>query len=148
MSVFDLVVGNSGYPRMLMGMSGLEPEMVARYRDHWMEREGDDTLILAVYVRLGGGNRPDYTEQLNAMHALPTFVSDADDGFDNTYCTLRFRLHKELVYAWLYAHRGESQRVNIDEVWDEMWGAAEPIPRDMDVIWRAILGTMGADTDE
>lgn len=148
MSLFNLVVGNSGYPPMLMGISGLTPEMVARYRDHWLEREGEDTLILAVYVRLGGGNRPDYTEQLEQMHALPSFVSDADDGFDNTYCTLRFRLPKPLVYEWMIENHKPGSGVTIDEVWDELWGAAEPIPRDMDVIWRAILGTMGADTDE
>ena len=149
MSLFDLAIGNSEVPRPLMGMAGLTPQIVARYRDHWLEREGEDTLIVAVYVRLGGGNRAEYAEQLDAMHALPTFVSDADDGFDNTYCTLRFRVPKPMAYEWLMEnHRDQHDRVTIDEVWQEMWDAAEPIPRDMDVIWRAMLHSMGADADE
>lgn len=149
MSLFDLVLGNSEVPRQLMGMAGLTPAMVARYRDHWLEREGEDTLIVAVYLRLGGGNRPDYAEHLAQMHALPTFVSDADDTFDNTYCTLRFRVPKTLAYEWLNAHHGDNDNlVTIDEVWQEMWDSAEPIPRDMAVIWQAMLHSMGADTED
>lgn len=149
MSLFDLAIGNSDMPKQLLGMAGLTPFIVARYRDHWLEREGEDTLIVALYVRLGGGNRPEYAEQLDAMHALPTFISDADDTFDSTYCTLRFRVTKALAYEWLTAnHKDTENRVTIDEVWQEMWDAAEPVPRDMDVIWRAMLHSMGADVED
>jgi hypothetical protein len=148
MSLFDLVIGNSGWPPMLMGISGLEPEMVARYRDHWIEREDEDTLILAVYVRLGGGNRPDYTEQLDAMHALPSFVSDEDDRFDSTYCTLRFRLPKAVVTEWFEENRRDDAPNTTEELWEELWRASEPIPRDMSIIWEAIIGTLGAHNDE
>lgn len=152
MSMFNLVIGNTGWPMELMNAVGLTPDMVARYRDHWLERFGEreDTLVLAVYTRLGGGNRPDYKEQFAQMYDLPTFMADADDTFDNTYCTLRFRLDKDLFVAWMQSledEAGPADRPNHDEVWSELWDAAEPVPRDMDVIWRAILQMNGADTD-
>lgn len=149
MSMFDLVVGNTGYPPQLMGLAGLEPSMVARYRDHWVEKDGErtDAVILAVYTRLGGGNRPDYTDELDAMHALPSFISDEDDAFDATYCTLRFRVEQAAAYAWLDEHRVPGTSVPTHEVWEELLGVAEPLPRDMAVIWEAIIQANGAGAD-
>ena len=151
MSMFNLVIGNTGWPMELMEAVGLRPSMVARYRDHWMEHDGDDDLVLAVYTRLGGGNRSEYAEQLAAMHALPTFISDDDDSFDDTYCTLRFRLSKKAFVDWMQDLEDKAgpaaDRPSHNQVWSELWDAAEPLPRDMGLIWRATLQMNGADTD-
>ena len=154
MSMFNLAIGTSGYPPMLMGIPGLHPTMIGRYRDHWLERNGDseDSLILALYTRNGGGNREEYAEQLDEMHSLPSFISDADDEFDSTYCTLRFLFTREQAITWLDAHRREDveQTIEPEEAWDDLLGVAEPLPRDMSLIWRAILQTMegGVNNDE
>lgn len=144
--MFDLAIGNSGWPPQLMEAFGLVPEIVGRYRDHWMERgEDEDSLVLALYTRNGGGNRPDYDDELEAMHALPMFVSDADDTFDSTYCTLRFRTTREQFYQWMQDLEDRNplaERPSHDVVWQELWGAAEPNPRNMDHVWQAMLQTL------
>lgn len=147
MSMFDLVIGNSGFPLPIIDVIYEVPlNQVARYRDHWLERSGEDTLILAVYTRMGGGNREDYAEQIKAIHQTPNFLSDDDDAYDSTYSTLRFGLRKSDFFKRLHAVEAELGKADnvLDEerdaVWDEMWDAAEHLPRDMANIWRAIIG--------
>lgn len=155
MSMFDLVIGNSGWPRALMDILwDITPEMVGRYRDHWLERDesGDEpALVLAIYTRVGGGNRADYAEGIAQMQALTTYVSDADDDFDNTYATFRFRLAKTDLFARMVAQE-ENVKVNPDatynDVWDELWRVAEPTPRNMSVIWQAMIASMEGNLPE
>jgi len=145
-TMFDLAIGTSGYPPMILGMAGLTPDMIGRYRDHWLERSEAGVLIMALYTRNGGGNREEYAEHLRQMHDLDSFVSDADDEFDSTYCTLRFRVTKEQALDWLNRHRTSGADFDDEEVWDEMVNAAEEIPRDMSLIWRATINAMEGGT--
>ena len=148
MSMFDLVIGNSGWPKALMDiMWDLTPEMVGRYRDHWLERDesGDEpALVLAVYTRIGGGNREEYADNIRQMQALATYVSDADDTYDNTYATFRFRMSKSDFIARMIAKEVEggitvSEGAAYEDVWSELWDQSEPLPRDMSVIWEAMI---------
>jgi hypothetical protein len=139
-----MVFGTSGWPNEIMSMYGLRPEMIGRFRDHWVERDGDDALILAVYTRNGGGNREEYAGNNAAMQALPTYIEDADDNFDNTYATFRFRMTREQITAWL----SDTENVDVDDettveqVVDQLFHQAEPTRRDMDVVWQAMIATL------
>lgn len=64
-----------------LAVCGIDPEQVGRFRDVWVERDGDsaDSVILALYTRNGGGNRQDYQDQIGYLHSLPTFVSDREE---------------------------------------------------------------------
>lgn len=150
MSMYSLVFGGSAWPAELMGMYGLTPQMIGRYRDHWLERDGEDGLVCAVYTRNGGGNREEYDSQIKQMQALPTYVSDADDTYDSTYATFRFRMTKEQVQEWLrnIEHAEVEQTTTVEEVWEELWMEAEPNPRDMDVVWQAMIATLPAHEKE
>lgn len=155
MSLFDLVIGRSGWPMGVVDtIYGVQPDMCPRYRDHWLEREGDEeALILAVYTRTGGGNREEYVEQNAQMQALPTYVSDADDTYDSTYATFRFRLTREEMLARIQACDTEGTAVltpgaTPEDSWNEMWSHAEPKPRDMSVIWEAMIATLPGNFDE
>lgn len=151
MSMFDLAIGNSGWPRALMDvMWDVTPEMVGRYRDHWLERDedGDEpALVLAVYARIGGGNRTEYAEGIAQMHMLTTFVSDADDDYDSTYATFRFRLSKTDFIARMMV-KNPGAVADYDAVWDELWRQAEPVPRNMSVIWEAMIASMSGALNE
>jgi hypothetical protein len=151
MSMFDLAIGNSGWPKALMDiMWDITPEMVGRYRDHWLERDesGDEpALVLAVYARIGGGNREEYADNIRQMQALTTYVSDADDTYDSTYATLRFRMSKTDFIARMVAKEVEggivvSDGAGYEDVWAELWDQAEPLPRDMAVIWEAMISSL------
>lgn len=152
--MYRLLHGDSGWPMEMMYAWGLKPDMVGRYRDHWLEQVPDDadTLILALYTRNGGGNREEYADQLRRMHELVTFVSDEDDTFDPTYCTLRFRLTRTQFIAWTEDAESEAEvetGQDKDAIWDEFFRQSEPNPRDMSLIWQAMLATLpGAIPDE
>lgn len=61
---------------------------VGRYRDAWVEHEGDD-LLIRVHTRNGGGNREDYDDP--SIQAHPWYVRDEDDDYDCTYADYWFR---------------------------------------------------------
>jgi hypothetical protein len=156
-NMYGLVIGNSGWPKALMDiMWDITPEMVGRYRDHWLEKDesGDEpALVLAVYARIGGGNREEYADNIRQMQALTTYVSDADDSYDNTYATFRFRMSRTDFIARMVAQEVEhkvevTDGSSYDDVWDELWDQAEPIPRDMSVIWQAMISSLPGNFDE
>lgn len=147
-----MLFGDHGYPLEFMEAFGLEPEMLPRYRDHWFEKDGDDgdRIVLAVYTRMGGGNRDAYAEPLDAMHALETYVSDQDDSFDPTYCTLRFRTTKEDFFA--FCTKGTDQPGDDpaaqEELWTEMQREATPEPLDMAPVWVAMLAALASNAEK
>jgi hypothetical protein len=92
MGLYDVVLGDGKQAErgaLLLGLLG-NPE-VARFRDAWAER-GEDGPVIAVYTRTGGPNRADYKAVNDALAAHPDCICDADDDFDPTYCTFRFRV--------------------------------------------------------
>lgn len=150
MSMYSLVFGKSEWPTEIMRMFGLTPEMIGRYRDHWIERDPtmENALILAVYTRNGGGNREDYAEQIGQMQALATYVSDEDDTFDSTYATFRFRMSRQAMESWLtdLDHAEIDPSVTVDKVLDQLFKDAEPTPRNMSVVWEAMIATLPGHT--
>jgi hypothetical protein len=72
-----------------------------RFRDAWVENQ-DGQPVIAIYTRNGGGNREHYHEDHNdgsctacageAFENQPAFLFAADDTFDRTYRTYRFRV--------------------------------------------------------
>jgi hypothetical protein len=106
--------GERGYP--LLSMLGFEkPSDLGRYRDGWLEDDGDGGYRIAIYTRNGGNNREEHMPDLSGH---PYYISDKDDSLDNTYATIYFRLppmllevvkgHSDLMYP---------EPVNMDMVW-------------------------------
>ena len=83
MSLYAMVHGEMPYgPALVALLNDRQPFNVGRYRDAWVEHEGD-TLLIRVHTRNGGGNREDYDD--GSMSEHPWYVRDADGDFDNTY---------------------------------------------------------------
>lgn len=102
-----------------------------RLRDAWVEKGNPDPLV-AIYTRNGGGNREcycgvDWTDEEDGACTgcrgdqatkLTNYVSDADDEFDSTYRTYRFKLRTDLDPEVTAALReGAQDEVNMSEVW-------------------------------
>lgn len=86
--LYGLVLGeNHAGPALVALLQERQPIEVGRYRDAWVEHEGD-VLYVRVHTRNGGGNREDYDDP--SMQAHPWYVRDADDDFDSTYCDYWF----------------------------------------------------------
>ena len=89
MSMYGMVFGQTAYGPALVGLLMRKQEFdVGRYRDAWVEQDGD-ALLIRVHTRNGGGNREDYDDGSMAEH--PWYVRDEDDSYDNTYADWWFR---------------------------------------------------------
>lgn len=121
--MYNLAFGPTHQKLPAVAVSGIDPERIGRYRDVWIERDADeseDTLIVAVYTRNGGGNRDDQAEAIAYMRSLPTYVSDADDQFDSTYATFRFRIHESDLDLEALGRLGvpEDQWLSREDTWE------------------------------
>jgi hypothetical protein len=106
---------------------------VGRYRDAWIETQGDAPPLLVVYTRNGGGNRDDQDAAISAMQAHPLYVKDQDDSYDSTYATFWFEVPAECPDPMF-------------EPWSEfrsgLVAAAVP-PVDMEARWTEAIARIG-----
>lgn len=146
MSMFEIVfpdVHRRERLGMLLALIGepREPLLALRLRDGWVEKDGDRP-ILCIYTRNGGGNREHYHEgDFEGCTACagekatehPSYLSDADDGFDSTYRTYRFKVGNPDVTPDIIATLME---------------AAEDEPVDMSANWLMAIGAMSMRAEE
>ena len=90
MSLYNMLHGTNPLAGLYLGMLGLSPSNVGRFRDCYLK---DDTI--AVYTRNGGGNREDYEEVFEELSQHENYLYDEDDDFDCTYATIYFSIPKE-----------------------------------------------------
>lgn len=140
MSMYNLLFGPTAQKIPALPVCGIDPEQVGRFRDVWIERDGDstDTVILALYTRNGGGNREDYAEQIGYLHSVPTFVSDRNDDYDSTYATFRFRIRSSDLRE---EAQPEGQSMPIEEVWAVFREIAVD-PVDTDERWQEAIASI------
>lgn len=121
MSMYGMVFGQTEYGPALVRLLTLKQDFeVGRYRDAWVEQDGDD-LLIRVHTRNGGGNREDYDDGSMADH--PWYVRDADDDYDCTYADWWFRPPLEELDP---------------EIRDALVALAQP-PVDMGARWNAVI---------
>jgi hypothetical protein len=138
--LYNLVLGdgNEGVRgSLVLTLLGVPPEdrvrVVGRFRDAWVERQGDAPPLLVIYTRNGGGNREDLAEAIEAMQAHPLYVRDEDDAFDPTYATFWFRVPEECP-SEVFEPWTETREAIVE-------AAVEPI--DMAARWAAVIAQIG-----
>lgn len=109
MSLYSILFGKNPQSAMLLAVLGIKEHEVPRFRDVHLDERKDRTLI-ALYTRMGGGNRghwdgyegdggPDCTcpgcRAEHFLEALPGYLYDEDDDFDSTYATYYFEVPAE-----------------------------------------------------
>ncbi len=94
MSLYNMMHGVSPATFFVLPMLGKHPDEYPRFRDCFISNEEHPQYDnhIHVYTRTGGGNRDDYEAEIEAMRALPEYVTDFDDSFDSTYASFVFRI--------------------------------------------------------
>lgn len=103
MSMYNLLFGQNPMSDIILVTLGLTRSDCGRFRDTFVS-EGK----IAVYTRLGGGNRECYCESeeeharggcygpvIERLQAHPRYLYDKDDDFDCTYATFWFSFPDE-----------------------------------------------------
>lgn len=89
MSLYNFLFGENKNSDILLGVIGLCKKDFGRYRDIYLNPEGDTITVL---TRLGGLNRKDYEEEINKIKKNELYIKDYDDEYDNTYAYFEFKV--------------------------------------------------------
>lgn len=97
-----MLFGTEGLSEAIVRVLGVDPP---RFRDAWVESGEDNTIVLVVYTRTGGGNRECFSDDGDCggcyhtanskMAESPYYISDQDSDYDTTYAEFRFRCPPE-----------------------------------------------------
>ena len=107
MGLYNMLFGVNPYAGAIIQALELDLESIPRFRDaHVTDR--DDQTVVAIYTRMGGGNRGHwefYDNSENEDDACacpgcraveltkhPLYLTDEDDDFDMTYATYYFTM--------------------------------------------------------
>jgi hypothetical protein len=89
MGLYNQLFGvNKDFP-CLLGMIGFTMTDFERFRDAYICDSGENIIV---YTRLGGGNREDYQHVYDKVRASEYYLEDYDDGLDETYAYIKFRV--------------------------------------------------------
>lgn len=106
MSLYNQLFGVNKEMPELLGMLGVNTEYFDRFRD--VELIHDGTKI-RVMTRLGGGNRGDYQETWDKIRRHELYMGDYDDGFDNTYAYIEFKVPEKYISTTKAMFKGEPE---------------------------------------
>lgn len=120
MSMYHVIHGRQPGVEAILDALGLDPGDVPRLRDCWVEPNArDGGYRIVIYTRMGGGNRDEYQEDIDALADHPLYLSDHDVAHDPTYAAIHFALPE--------AYAGELRALALDK------------PRDMEAEFQAVL---------
>ena len=92
MSLYNQLFGENEDAMALLGMLSLTRNDFQRYRDVYLNKEGNKIIVL---TRIGGDNAKDYRQVYMNMRRHKYYIKDYDDEFDNTYAYFEFKVPKE-----------------------------------------------------
>lgn len=123
---------------------GKHPDEYPRFRDCFVGRvtrsktkddqfgiptmESDHSDVITVYTRTGGGNRENYKSEIESMRAMPGFIDDCDDSFDNTFASFVFKVPEEwrddfdLVVLGKIIDTSQEYKKLVDKVYPKLKG--------------------------
>lgn len=94
MSFYNMLLGMQPTAGVALAMLDVDPSDIPRFRDAYVTIE-NDSLIIVLLTRTGGGNRESYEEGNNYLTTLPGYLYDEDDVFDSTYANFVFEVPEE-----------------------------------------------------
>lgn len=113
MSLYNMINGVNPATFLILPMLGKHPSEYPRFRDCWAGKTSKNeevdkfgipvihndpkTKIISIYTRVGGNNREDHQEEIDELRAMPEYVGDFDDDFDNTFATFEFNVPEKWV---------------------------------------------------
>lgn len=112
--LYNAIFGHNRMAPLCLGLLGLEPEDVGRFRDAYFTEEDcegeklEQGLTICVYTRNGGGNREEYQPVIDQLAKHPNYLFDQDDSFDSTYCSIYFAIPEKYKEAMDFALKANS----------------------------------------
>lgn len=104
MSLYNKLFGMNEDTPILLGMIGVNREYFERFRD--VELINNATII-RVFTRLGGANRKEYQDTWDKIHIHELYSADYDDGFDETYAYIEFKIPEKYKETAKKMSKGE-----------------------------------------
>ncbi len=98
MSLYNSLFGLNPAAHFLLSALGLTTADVGRFRDCYLQQEGEE-LRIVIYTRNGGGNREAYEGVTAALQAHRCYLDDRDDDFDCTYASYFFAVPEKFKSA-------------------------------------------------
>ena len=115
MSLYNTLFEENKDTPIFLGMIEMEKKDFARFRDIWLNTEGDKILVL---TRLGGGNRQNYQKEINQIRKNKYYITDYDDCFDETYAYFEFNIPENYVETCKRIAPKE-KRLSLKEMFEE-----------------------------
>ena len=139
MSLYNRVFGENKEATALLGMISCTRDMFMRYRDVYLNKEGN---IITVLTRLGGSNRQHFKQVFTNIKRNENYIRDYDDEGDPTYCYIEFNVPEKYKYV-CERMAPEKDRDNVTTMFIKEQKEAE-IPgseanKRMQAIWNEII---------
>jgi len=122
MSLYNQILGVHPFAKNLFALLDLSVKdgeyPVGRIRDLYVVKM-DDKLIIVLYTRNGGGNRPDFKFVFDSLATHPCYIKDYDCDLDNTYAYVEFSVPKDTehfvqeIYDVAPEERGTKMFMNV-----------------------------------
>lgn len=95
MSMYNIMnKGSNEKAHEILNMIGLIENDIPRYRDVSLWNNNTEIRVIA---RVGGANRQDYQEEINALKKNEYYIKNIDDDFDSTYAYIFFEVPTEYI---------------------------------------------------
>lgn len=110
MSLYSAVIAVNPLAGNLLASIGLEPAVIPRPRDVWINRELTE---VTVFTRTGGENREEYLFENEGLRQHTGYLRDRDWGIDATYAEWVFvvpAVHREGMRSALADLPGNEER--------------------------------------
>ena len=120
MSMYNMLFGVNPFSRVLLAMLGAHVHTVPRYRDCFLNADGD----IVIYTRTGGGNRADHVEGNDWLRTLPGYIQ-----YDTTYAMFRYRppekFAAEIKLITLQGGKAEDPAARFKQLMDKLGDPAK-----------------------
>lgn len=103
MSFYNMMNGVNRAAFFMLPCLGKHPDEYPRFRDCFLEdgAESMQPTKLKLLLRVGGGNREDYSEEIEALRSDKQYMSDRDgslsEGVDGTYAWFIMKIPEEFL---------------------------------------------------
>lgn len=98
MSIYNMLFQTHPWSAELVKILGLVTDDFGRFRDAWLQDDGEHGLRIVVLTRCGGPNRDVFQDVFDKLRRHPEYLEATDDSYDDKYALVHFRIPQ----AWRY----------------------------------------------
>ena len=135
MSLYNMVNGYRPEVYYILPMLGKHPDEYPRFRNCFSGKMtnsttevdsfdipmqiADEQKVISIYTRVGGNNRSDYIKEIAELRAMPEYLEDYDDTFDNTFATFVFKVPEKWLADYEHFMNDDPENYTVNNFSDE-----------------------------